>query len=261
MFLPTTLISTFSPPRSCDANMASFAAPPCGLTSWAARPTTVAARTVPARLAAARFRSARPPTAVLAAPRTEAGTAASPASTPEADPVVAAPAAPVTTLHSAQELVSALSVDVLTPGALEAVSVVKFFAPYCRSCAGVRVKYERMASAYAAAATEGAEDEPMGEDSASSTEAGQLAAVSFYEMDYSRHGELCTRLGVDRLPYFMVIRGGRRLFGKAVAWNRFSDVRLAVDAAVHAEPPAAGDEVAPAPVGELMDAAMAAGAA
>lgn len=193
---------------------------------------------------------------MLAAPRTETVTAAPPASTPKADPVAAAPAAPVTVLHTAQELVAALSSDVSTPGAPEAVSVVKFHAPYCRSCAGVRVKYERMASAYAAAAAEDAE--PMGEDSASSTEAGLPASVRCFEMDYSRHGELCTRLGVDRLPFFMVIRGGRRLFGKAVAWNRFSDVRLAVDAAVHAESSAAGDEAAPTPVAQqlLEDAAM-----
>ncbi|GAB0491693.1 hypothetical protein MMPV_002948 [Pyropia vietnamensis] len=242
--------------------MAAFAAPPCSLTSWVPRPATVAGRpAAPARLAAARSSMVRPPTAVLAVPRTETGTPCSPANTPDAARVVLAPASPVTTLHSAQELAAALSADVSTPGAPEAVSVIKFFAPYCRSCAGVRVKYERMASAYAAAAAEDAEDEPIGEDAASSTESGQLAAVTCYEMDYSRHGELCTRLGVDRLPYFMVIRGGRLLFGEAVAWNRFSDVRLAVDAAVHPESSAAGDEVAPTHIGELMDAAMTADAA
>lgn len=236
--------------------MAAFAAPPCVLTSWAVRPATVAARPVPASLAVVRSRVARPCTAVLAAPRTETVTAAPPANTHKADPVAAASAAPVTALHSAEELVAALSADVATPGAPEAVSVVKFHAPYCRSCAGVRVKYERMASAYAAAAAEDAEDEPMGEDATSSAEASLPAAVRCFEMDYSRHGELCTSLGVDRLPYFMVLRGGRRLFGKAVAWNRFSDVRLAVDAAVHAESSAAADEAAPTPVAQLLDAAV-----
>eukprot|EP00170_Pyropia_yezoensis_P003285 contig_13677_g3292 len=233
--------------------MAAFAAPPCGVSSWTGRPSTVTARPAPASLAAARSRVARPITAVLAAPRTETVTAAPPASAAKADPMAATSAAPVTALHSAQELVAALSADVSTPGAPEVVSVVKFHASYCRSCAGVRVKYERMASAYAAAA---AEDEPMGEDAASSVEAGLPAAVTCFEMDYSRHGELCTSLGVDRLPYFMVIRGGRRLFGKAVAWNRFSDVRLAVDAAVHAESSATGGDAAPVPVAQLLDAAM-----
>lgn len=239
--------------------MAAFATPPCGLTAGMARPVTVAARPTPARLGATRSRMTRPVTAVLAAPRTETVTTASPGSTPLADATPAAPAVPVTALHSAQELVAALSADVSTPGAPEAVSVIKFHAPYCRSCAGVRVKYERMAAAYAAAAAEDAEGEPIGEDSASSATAGLPATVTCYELDYSRHGELCTRLGVDRLPYFMVIRGGRRLFGEAVAWNRFSDVRRAVDAAVHAEPSAGGDEAPPA--AELIDAALAAGVA
>eukprot|EP00168_Porphyra_purpurea_P018279 TRINITY_DN671_c0_g1_i9.p2 TRINITY_DN671_c0_g1~~TRINITY_DN671_c0_g1_i9.p2 ORF type:complete len:123 (+),score=47.10 TRINITY_DN671_c0_g1_i9:584-952(+) len=103
-----------------------------------------------------------------------------------------------------------------------------------------------MAAAYAAVAEDNDDDalSPAGEDTDSAPSTALPAVVSCYEMDFSEHGELCTRLGVDRLPYFMVIRGGRRLYSKAVAWHRFSDVRAAVDAAVHADAPAAGDEAA-----------------
>lgn len=241
--------------------MVAFAVSPCGLTTWTTRPANVAARAAPASRAAARSHVARPLTAVLAAPRTETVPAAAPAGTPQADPIAAAPAAPVTVLQSAQELLASLSTDLSPPGAPEAVSVVKFYAPYCRSCAGVRVKYERMASAYAEAAAEDAEAEPMGDDATPSADGGPSVAVRCYEMDFSRHGELCTGLGIDRLPYFLVVRGGRRLFGKAVAWNHFSDVRLAVAAAVQAEPSTAGDEPASSPTAELIGAAMAAGVA
>lgn len=241
--------------------MVAFAVSPCGLTTWTSRPATVTTRVAPASRAAARSRVARPLTAVLAAPRTETVPGAAPAGTPQADPMAVAPAAPVTALHSAQELLASLSTDVSPPGAPEAVSVVKFHAPYCRSCAGVRVKFERMASAYAEAAAEDADAEPMGANAASPADAGPSVAVRCYEMDFSRHGELCARLGIDRLPYFLVVRGGRRLFGKAVAWNHFSDVRLAVAAAVQAEPSAAGDEAPSVSTAELIGAAMAAGVA
>ncbi|OSX69199.1 hypothetical protein BU14_1749s0001 [Porphyra umbilicalis] len=237
--------------------MTAFAAPPGALPRQAALPITAGGRRPLPAARPCSTRRAASLSAVVASPR--------PA------PLVAAPllagcsasASAVTALHSARELVAALSTDLTAPGASEAVSVVKFHAPYCRSCAGVKVKYERMAAAYAAVAEEGKDGDmssPPGEDTDSAPPTVFPAVVSCYEMDFSEHGELCTRLGVDRLPFFMVIRGGRRLYSQAVAWNRFSDVRTAVDAAVYAEAPAADGEAADAAVvaGGLISTALSA---
>ncbi|GAB0495814.1 hypothetical protein MMPV_007120 [Pyropia vietnamensis] len=57
------------------------------------------------------------------------------------------PVAAITVLHLARELEAALSAYLSTPGAVETVSVVKDHAPSCHSCAGGRVKFERMAAA------------------------------------------------------------------------------------------------------------------
>lgn len=212
---------------------------------------------------------ARSPTVALVAPKMPAVT---PAETPA--PAVAhtlkpavtpvAPAAAVTALHSARELLAVLSAGLSTPGATEAVSVVQFHAPSCRSCAGVRVKYERMAAAYATGAP-AADVEPdppsAGGGTTSSGPPTLPAAVACYAMDVSPHAELCTRLGVEQLPYFMVIRGGRRTFARAVGWNRFDDVRAAVDTAVHALAHATLDEATPTSPAQLPDADMTADAA
>lgn len=231
--------------------MAAFVAPPCGLPSWNTQAATVTARPAPGSLHAP-----RPPTTALSALATgsDAGTAAVPAPIPEPGATVVAPAVAVTALNSARELVTALSAYLSTPGVAPAVSVVKFHAPSCRSCAGVRVKYERMALAYATqAAKEGSEsDQPLEEGAG---QPGLPAAVACYAMDVGRHAELCSRLGVDQLPYFMVTRGERRVFARAVAWNRFDDVRAAVDAAVHDETPSAVVEATSALPAEPTDPA------
>lgn len=228
--------------------MAAFAAPPCGLLSWSTRAATVTARLARGSLGALCLPVARPPTTTLSAPAAE--TNAESPTVPSALVVVATSAADavgvVTALHSARDLVAALSAYLSTPGAAEAVSVVKFHAPSCRSCAGVRLKYERLALAYAtdAAKTRAGSNPPL---EGAAGEPVLSPAVACYAMDVSRHADLCTRLGVDELPYFMVLRGGHRVFARAVAWNRFDDVRAAVDAAVHAETPAAVDEGTRAP--------------
>ncbi|GAB0495395.1 hypothetical protein MMPV_006695 [Pyropia vietnamensis] len=221
--------------------MAAYGAPPCGLLSWNTRVAIVAGRPAPGSWCARPLPVTLPPTTALSGTRikAKAETSAVPADVPRLGATGSAPAAAVTVLHSARELVAALSAFMSTPGVVERVSVVKFHTPSCRSCAGVRVKYERMAAAYATmeAKHDAASDHPLEEG------AGQpsSAAVACYTMDVSDHAELCAHLGIDRLPYFMVVRGGRRVFARDVGWNRFDDVRAAVDAAVRAEVPTSGN--------------------
>lgn len=70
--------------------------------------------------------------------------------------------------------------DMLTASA-ERVAVLKFYAPWCRSCRAIAPKVARLAH--------------------------EFPEIIFYEIDYEANKELCWRLGVKNLPTFHFYSG------------------------------------------------------
>eukprot|EP00168_Porphyra_purpurea_P006820 TRINITY_DN1840_c0_g1_i10.p1 TRINITY_DN1840_c0_g1~~TRINITY_DN1840_c0_g1_i10.p1 ORF type:complete len:233 (+),score=70.05 TRINITY_DN1840_c0_g1_i10:690-1388(+) len=93
------------------------------------------------------------------------------ASTATATPV-AEPVAPITSFDEYMEMLEASAGQ---------VAVLKFYAPWCRSCRAISPKVARLAH--------------------------EFPEIRFYEIDYEANKELCWRLGVKNLPTFHFYSG------------------------------------------------------
>lgn len=94
---------------------------------------------------------------------------------PAAAAAVAVPAEAVVPITSFDDYMNMLSASA------ERVAVLKFFAPWCRSCRAIAPKVARLAH--------------------------EFPEIHFYEIDYEANKELCWRLGVKNLPTFHFYSG------------------------------------------------------